>query len=377
MRKVLILLMLGLFVGSGVYAQKNKRTSAFMYNKNKQYAKAIEAIEAAIQHEKTINDAKTWNYRGQIYYNVAKDTNPEVNALAPNAAIISLESFEKLKELDTKNSFKGDFENFTAMLGNYFYNKAYKYYLEEDFNSATINYAYSYKTAELNDKLDTVSAFYTALCAFNDNNLEESIKYFDICMEAGFDNSNVFIYASRTHKALGDTTAAFDALNKGREMFPSENAIQLELTQLYLETEKMDELITNLIVSIENNPNNVNLYQILGQSYEQIGEQDKALETYKKAIEVQPDYGNAIFNVAAIYINRASEDYNVARNLPLEESKKYEELKAKGDESLKLALPYLERSLELTPNDEDVINALKDAYKNLQMTEELKALMGK
>ncbi len=52
MKKVLILLSLSLLISLGSFAQKNKRTSAYMYNKNKQYEKAVEAINEAIKHQK-------------------------------------------------------------------------------------------------------------------------------------------------------------------------------------------------------------------------------------------------------------------------------------------------------------------------------------
>ena len=59
MKRTAILLSLSLLIVFGAYAQKNKRTSAYMYNKNMQYDKAKEAIDEAIVHDKTINDAKT------------------------------------------------------------------------------------------------------------------------------------------------------------------------------------------------------------------------------------------------------------------------------------------------------------------------------
>ena len=99
---------LSLLISLGSYAQKNKRTSAYMYNKNKQFDKAIEAIDEAVKHPKTEKDAKTWMYRGIIYYNVANDTAPEVNELAPNAADISVESFAKAKEYDEKDALEGE-----------------------------------------------------------------------------------------------------------------------------------------------------------------------------------------------------------------------------------------------------------------------------
>ena len=98
---------------------------------------------------------------------------------------------------------------------------------------------------------------------------------------------------------------------------------------------------------------------------------------YKKAVEIDPDFGDAIFNIGAIYVNRASVLYTEANNLPFEETEKYEKLKAQADADLHLALPYLEKSLELNPDDEVVLGALKEAYANLKMNDELKKLMDK
>ena len=104
MKKIAILLGLSLLISMGMQAQKNKRTSAYMYNKNKQFDKAIEAIDEAIKHPKTEKDAKTWMYRGIIYYNVANDTSAAINALAPDAADISVEVGEK--SASAKSLFK-------------------------------------------------------------------------------------------------------------------------------------------------------------------------------------------------------------------------------------------------------------------------------
>ena len=95
---------------------------------------------------------------------------------------------------------------------------------------------------------------------------------------------------------------------------------------------------------------------------------------YQKAIEINPNFGDAIFNLGAIYVNQAAQLYSEANNLPLEEQKKFDELKKQADDNLYKALPYLERSLELNPDDEIVKSALKEAYANLKMNDKLKSL---
>ena len=56
---------------------------------------------------------------------------------------------------------------------------------------------------------------------------------------------------------------------------------------------------------------------------------------------------------------------------------KYKKVKGEADANLHEALPYLVKSLELNPNDEIVKGALKEAYANLKMNDELKKLMDK
>ncbi len=377
MKKLLILIALGLFVSTGIYAQKNKRTSAFMYNKNKQYAKAKAAIDEAIVHPKTENDPKTWMYRGIIYYNIANDTSAAVNSIAPDAADISVESFKKTKELDPDNDMGDQYALYLLNLTNLFYQKGADGFRSSDFPKAIVNFKQAFNIAKMDDRFDTVAAFNVGMSGVYSDKPEVAAEYLKKCVDVEFKDPRVYLFYSRAMKQLGDTTKAFEILDLGREYFPNENSLQLEEAQLFLETGKNDKLINSLKESIDADPSNPNLYRVLGQTYENIGEDENALIYYKKAVEINPDFGDAIFNIGAIYVNRASVLYTEANNLPFEETEKYEKVKGEADANLHEALPYLEKSLVLNPNDEIVIGALKEAYANLKMNDKLKELMNK
>ena len=377
MKKLLILLSLSLLIGLGGYAQKNKRTSAYMYNKNKQFDKAIEAIDEAIKHPKTEKDAKTWMYRGIIYYNVATDTSEAINKLAANAADISVESFAKAKEYDEKDALEGEITMYLLNLTNYYYRKGADGFTNSDFASAATNFEQAFTIAQLDNKFDTIAAFNVGMSGIYSDNPEIAAEYLQKCVDVKFMDPRVYLFYARAEKQLGDTTKAFEVLAQGREYFPNESSLQLEEAQLFLETGNNDKLINSLKGAIATDPGNANLYRVLGQTYENIGEDENAIASYKKAIEINPDFADAIFNLGAIYVNRASVLYTEANNLPFEETEKYEKLKAQADADLHLALPYLERSIELNPDDEIVISALKEAYANLKMNDELKKLMDK
>ncbi len=377
MKKLLILLIAGIFINMGGYAQKNKRTSAFMYNKNKQYEKAKIAIDEAIVHPKTEKDARTWMYRGVIYYNIANDSSGVMQNLENNAAETAVKSFAKAKEYDEKDEFQGERAIYLLNLTNIFYQRGAVGFRNSDYQDAMKNFLQAFAIAEMDDKFDTIAAFNIGMSGMYSENPAIAIEYLKKCVDVKFMDPRVYLFYARAEKQLGDTLRAFEILNLGREYFPDENSLQLEEAQLYLETGNNDMLVNSLKEAIAADPSNPNLYRVLGQTYENIGENANAIESYKKAIELNPDFADAIFNLGAIYVNSAAELYKEANNLPFEEMEKYKKLKGLADADLHLALPYLEKSIELNPNDKIVISALKEAYANLKMNDKLKELMNK
>ena len=373
MKKSLILFSLSLLITVGSYAQNNKRTSAYMYNKNQQYAKAKEAIDEAVLHSKTQKDAKTWMYRGEIYYNIAESGAAVL--IAPDALNISYESLMSAKEFDTKESYTADINRLLGNLSILIFNKAHTQYQNEEYDEAVNNYVMGFNIGESMGKLDTVTAFYIGMIGVEAKKPQIAADYLAKCAEAKYNDPRVYLYYARAEKQLGDTTKAFDILTMGREIYPAESSLQLEEAQLFLETGNNEMLVNSLKSAIELDPENANLYRVLGSTYESVNDEDNAIECYKKAIELNSEYGDAIFNLGAIYVNRASQLYTEANNLPFEENEKYNKLKAEADADLHLALPYLEKSHELNPDDDIVKGALKETYINLKMNDELKELM--
>ena len=75
--KKYILIIAGVVIASTTYAQKSKVVSAYNYNKAftrsgkcKELASGIEAINFAVENDQTKSWAKTWYYRGNLYYNI-------------------------------------------------------------------------------------------------------------------------------------------------------------------------------------------------------------------------------------------------------------------------------------------------------------------
>ena len=372
MKKIAILLGLSLLISVGMQAQKNKRTSAYMYNKNGEYKKAKEVIDQAVLHEKTMHDAKTWLYRGEIYYNI-QDNGMSV-LLAPDAVDIAYESLMKAKEYDEKGAYTDEINIYLGNLSIAYFNQALTAFQAEDYEAAIHDFEINYKIGESLGKTDTITAFNIGMAGVYGENPEVAAKYLALCLDLNYKDPRVYKYYSKSVKQMGDTTKALQIIEEGRVSFPDDLSLMLELAQIYLETGQNDKLRNALLSAIEADKENPNLYLILGQTYDNDGEYEKALEYYQKTIDLGGENANVYYNIGAIYSNEGKAYLDEAKDLPLNEVKKYEELVEKGNVELKQAMPYFEKALELDPNDKYSVQALKNIYIQLKMNDKLKEL---
>ena len=101
MKRITLLLLL--LAAVSVYAQKavkpnlNKALSSWKEGK---LDEAKTMIDLATTYEKTMNDGKTWYYRGLIYTSIDTTSNEAYKALATDAFATAMESFKKGDELN-------------------------------------------------------------------------------------------------------------------------------------------------------------------------------------------------------------------------------------------------------------------------------------
>jgi tetratricopeptide (TPR) repeat protein len=372
MKKIAVLLGMSLLISVSIQAQKNKRTSAYMYNKNGEYKKAKEAIDAAVLHEKTMHDAKTWLYRGEIYYNIQENSLAEL--LAPDAVDVSYQSLLKAKEYDEKGSYTDEINIYLSNLAIAYFNRALAEFQGEDYDAAIKDFETNYEIGETMGKSDTITAFNIGMAGVYGNKPEVAAKYLSMCLDMDYNDARVFKYYSKSVKQLGDTTKAIQIIEDGMKLFPDDLTLLLELAQTYLETGENKKLREALLIAIESDSENSNLYLIVGQTFDNDSIYDKALEYYQKSIDLGGENPNVYYNIGAIYSNKGKAYLDEAKNLPLDEVKKYEELVEKGNVQLTKAMPYFEKALELNPDDEYSILALKNIYIQLKMNDKLKKL---
>ncbi|MBE0651401.1 MAG: tetratricopeptide repeat protein [Bacteroidales bacterium] len=377
MKKIILLTAISLSFVFSAYAQRGERTDAYLALQKGKLKEAKEAIDQAVKNEKTMNDAKTWLYYGEIYYGIATSPLPVFRNLDANAAQKALDGLQKAKKLDEKNKIVKEADDYIGKLSAVFYTNGANDFKVKDYNKAITDFEQAFKIAGMLGKTDTTAAYNIGISGVLANQPKVAAEYLKKCIDLNFKDPKVFIFYARSLKQMGDTTGAMQALTEGRGRYPKELSILLEQAQVYLEQGKSEQLIASLKEAISkepNNPGNANFYFLIGKSYDDSGNKVEAENYYKKAIDVNPNFFEAYYNIGAIFVNKASNIQKQANDLPLDKVKEYNALNDSANVQLQLALPWLEKSLSIRPGDKLSTTALKEAYTRLKMYDKLKAL---
>lgn len=371
MKKLLIMLVAVLMV-TGLNAQNAKRTSAFNYFKNGKLDKAKEYIDPCITHPKTMNVAKTWYYRGDIYLQIALSSNPEYQALDPNALEVAYESYKKVLELDARGEYTSNVEHNFKVIASNFFNKGVALYNEKDYMGAANSFQHCYDVSKGIGVTDTLALSNVALAYDIAGEPEMALAKYNEMIDLGYEDPMVYnALATMYLSTMNDTAQSEKYVMMGREKFPEDYQLLIAETNLYLARGENEKAVANLEKALETDPTNKTIWFALGTNYENTGNLQGAEEAYAKCIEIDPEYADAYYNMGAMFNNQAAEIIEVANELPLDAVEEYDSEKAKADVLLKKALPYLEKSDELNPDNLETLITIKQIYTILKDMEKL------
>lgn len=137
---------------------------------------------------------------------------------------------------------------------------------------------------------------------------------------------------------------------------------------------------------VDSDPENPEIYFNMGVGSAEIGNNDKAIEFYNKALELKPEYEAALINLAVLKLSEESKLVEKMNNLgnSAADNKKYDELKQQRTDIYTETLPYLQKALKLNPDNIDVVRTLMNMYGQLgedakfkEMKAKLEAMEGK
>ena len=236
------------------------------------------------------------------------------------------------------------------------------------------------------DVVDTMAIFNAALCYEKSNNVDLAVERYKTCGANGYQVPNVYLFVANLLRQNGRDEDALAELQAARIMFPREQSLIIEELNIYLEAKDFERAENNLKLAAEGDPTNEILWFSLGSVYDNLDKDDLAAEAYLKALELQPQYFDANYNLGAMYFNQAVQGTNEANDMWKPRMSKAESDKQKGledsaKEMFNQAKPFLEAAHSENAQDIDTIRSLRDIYARtgeddlmLKMSELLKAL---
>lgn len=422
MKKLAILIMLMIFSNS--FSQKkelreiNKLISESFFNEAES---SLEAISALVE----VSDDKI---KAQYYFYLAKVSN-ELEKF--NDAITAYENLKSINDSAYSTIIKTEFDFLYSQIETSIINSAVEDNRNSNYSVASDKLIMAYR---MNEEKNKDYLYYAAGSAVNSKEYDNALEYYVELKENNYtgvideyyitnnetgieekvsetefnllksskDYSNPRVGQTESrypeivknialiYVQQGKNDVAIKAIQEARSIQPDDTSLILNEADLYIrisnnsddESErdlyrkKFKELME---LAITKDPENGILYYNLGVISSEQGENDSALEYYKKAIELKPDYVDAYLNLVAIILDGEESIVNEMNNLGTskKDNIRYDELKVERENLYKECIPFLEKLIEVSPTNIDALNTLKNIYGVLGENEKFKDISAK
>ena len=422
MKKLAILMML--IICSNSFSQKkelrqiNKLISESFFTEAES---SLEAISALVE----VSDDKI---KAQYYFYLAKVSN-ELEKF--NDAITAYDNLKSINDSAYSTIIKSEFDFLYSQIETSIINSAVEDNRNSNYSVASDKLLMAYK---MNEEKNKDYLYYAAGSAVNSKEYEKALDYYvelkennytgvideyyitnnetgeeEKVSETEFDllksskdysNPRVGQTESRYPEIVknialiyvqqGKNDIAIEAIKEARSIQPDDTSLILNEADLYIrisnnsddESErdlyrkKFKELME---LAITKDPENGILYYNLGVISSEQGENDSALEYYKKAIEFKPDYVDAYLNLVAVILDGEQSIVDEMNNLGTskKDNIRYDELKVERENLYKECIPFLEKLIEVSPTNIDALNTLKNIYGVLGENEKFKDISAK
>lgn len=402
MKRVLLTVALCV-AASASFAQKKAVNEAQSIAKGEKpdFGEARTLIKGALENPESKDDVKTWYVAGFIEdQQFSAERTKQVIGQQPNepvmydALISILPYFQKAYDLDQQPNEKGkikpkftkDIKSIISANHLYYINGGAYYFDAKDYKKA---YDFFEQYLQISDlpmfKGEAIAArdsnfmtvqFYAAVAATQLGDSKTAIAALERAKNSDYKGNEVFQYLCYEYELAKDSVNLEKTLEEGLVKFPEEKYYLIKLINNYIYSNRNEKAIQYLTTAIAKEPNNAQLYDVMGRVYETgLKDYANAEKFFTKAIETDANYTDALSNLGRVYYNQGVNKQGEANMI--NDSKLYQEELAKAKEFFKKALPYFEKAHQLKPDEKECLTALRGIYYNLNMGPELEAIEAK
>lgn len=396
------------FLTMTAVAQKDEVKNAEDALDDGNYAEAKAQLKIAEPNLSALNDK--WQENFYLYKGKAYSAG---NPTAEDMKIAAM-AFQKAVDMGNDEAAEG-----LAALKNNLIQSAISDQNKEDYASAAEKLFTSY---ELN-KQDTIYLYYAANNLVQAQKYDKAVEYLEMLNKLDYDGSGKAYTAVNVESGERENLGSqqqMDLMIKTNqykepkvEKIPSKKGeIAGLIARIYINQKNYDKAIAAMDKAKATNPNDMSLLQAEANMYYEMGEKEKAreileevaskdpsdpatfnnigimyaeiddtkkaIEFYEKALEADPEFNEARINLIAAKLAKERAIIDEMNNLGMskKDNARYEELDKERKDLYKEVLPYLEKAMEVDPENKEVIRTAINLYTNLgnqEKVEELKA----
>lgn len=321
----------------------------------------VKAVEAAQNDKKTRRWPETWAIKAYLSSYVSIIDTDEGNAdRYYNLAVQAIDSATRL------DKFQANYRLISAASYNINIRKQKKgsdAYAKGDFDAA---YESLHEVSDFLPK-DTTLAVNTALSAQNIQSYDKALVYFKRAKDNGVKNPVIFQNMARIYTSKFEHELAIRTLEDGIKVNPYNVFLTNDYINLLLDNEKYAEAIHVIESTIKVESNNKLLYFLYGYLQQNKANNSTAELAYNKALALDENYFDALYQLGLVYINSANES-----------------LKPGNPEGAPKFTSYINRAEiallqahEVNQNDKSTVQLLIEIYTRKQRLDKVQELRGK
>jgi len=331
----------------------------------------------------------------------------------------AVESFKMAEEMSPKGKNAQDLSVGKQNLRVALVNSAIEDQRQKNFEAATDKLYLSYEIQK-----DTMDLYYAAESAVNAKKFDKALIYYNDLLDLGYtgikqewvavelESGKDVVFASeadrntemlsgkytnptermsesvrpdilqkvtRIYISRKENEKALELMKEARAANPDDvGLIRAEADMAYGmgDMEKYNRLMEEVVAA---DPDNPELYYNLGVGSANKGDKEKAIDYYKKALKLDPNYTNAKINIAATLLSGETaliEEMNSLGSTKADYDR-YDVLKEKQQTLYREALPFLKDAAVDRPKNEGLLRTLMNIYSQLGMEAEEKAIKAK
>jgi pentatricopeptide repeat protein len=380
MKTILILFIVGITVvlsTSGFQCGTAEMTSGKMYLQRQDWANAERSFEQEVA--KHPDNAEAWYWLGRVRHELKNYKG--MNEAFTRALALSKE-FEKeitdvrlgtwgqlfnsgVQSYVQSKSVKGDsvaillkkaVDDFTTAIA-----------IIPDSGSTYTNLGLAYLS--MDDFENAIRNFETSLQKENDAGLTMSVGNLYLDRGKSFQNEARNAAGAKkdslTNLARQNFVKAIERLEAGRAKWPDDGNIVGTLLDAYVASGRVDEAMNTFRQAVERNPDNKLYRYNYGVLLLKAGNHKSAVEQFEAAVAADPTFEDALYNLGITYLQwgakrRSEAEAATKGDREKKIDKSYEQQFKKGKEAL-------EKLRDIKPGDPDTWEALGQVYANLNM----------